>query len=258
MFLAVDLGNSNIVLGVYHDKEWLKVWRTETVSGKSSGEYAVLGHTFFKQSGIEPKEITQGMIASVVPSLTGPMSKALADITGISPRELTHNTETGIVLETERPEEVGPDLIAGAVGAYERVRDTCIVVDFGTATTLMAIKNPGVLTGGAICAGLRITADALINSAELLDDIPLKPPSNVLAKETVGALQSGLVLGHVAMVEGLISRIKEELGPAKVVATGGLVETLAPHTDCFDIVDPLLTLEGLRIIGKRQKADGRN
>lgn len=252
MFLAIDIGNSNIVLGVFHNGEWTHVWRLETETEKNRDEYAVSFRNLFEQSGIHPTEITQSMIAGVVPALTKYLQDVLKELTEVESFILTPHTETGISLGTDNPEEIGPDLIAGAAGAYHHVGDTCIVVDFGTATTLIAVKKPGMLTGGAICAGLKITAEALVNKAALLDDIPLEPPQNILAKGTVEAMQSGLVLGHICMVEGLISRMKKELGPAKVVATGGLAEIVAPHTGCFDLVEPLLTLEGMRIIAKRQ------
>ncbi len=248
MFLAVDAGNSTIVLGVYDNDDWKKVWRIETDKNKVKDDYRSIFLSLFAQAGLSPESITKCMIASVVPHLTAHLQESLKELTGTNPVILTSDTDTGITLEADNPKEIGPDLIAGAVGGYHKVQDSCIVVDFGTATTLIAVQNPGRLTGGVICAGLRITVDALINKTALLGDIPLKAPARVLAQDTVEAMQSGLVLGHACMVEGLIGRIKEEIGEAKVVATGGLAETLAPHTESFDLVEPLLTLDGLRYI----------
>lgn len=260
MFLAVDVGNSNIVLGVYQQDHWRKVWRIETDRGKKRDDYLSQLRTLFDGEMLLPAEVTGSMIASVVPSLNGELAPALRLLTQTDPIILTAEADTGIVIETDRPEEIGPDLIAGVTGAYHRLKQSCIVVDFGTATTLMAVEEPGVLVGGAICAGLKITSEALVGRAAMLSDIPLVPPGRALAKGTVEAMQSGLVLGHICMVEGLISRMKEELkkgkGKVKVVATGGLAETLAGHTDCFDEVDPLLTLDGMRIISERQEGFG--
>lgn len=248
MFLAVDAGNSTIVLGVYDNDDWKEVWRIETDKNKVKDDYRSIFLSLFAQVGLSPESITKCMIASVVPHLTAHLQESLKELTGTNPVILTSDTDTGITLEADNPKEIGPDLIAGAVGGYHKVQDSCIVVDFGTATTLIAVQNPGRLTGGVICAGLRITVDALINKTALLGDIPLKAPARVLAQDTVEAMQSGLVLGHACMVEGLIGRIKEEIGEAKVVATGGLAETLAPHTESFDLVEPLLTLDGMRYI----------
>ena len=248
MFLAVDAGNSNIVLGIYDEGEWVKVWRIETEKDKGRDDYRSIFLSLFEQADIPPEKISRAMIASVVPHLTVHLQDSLKELTGITPRVLGPDTETGILLEADNPKEIGPDLIAGAAGAYHSIQDTCIVVDFGTATTLVAVEKPGRLTGGIICAGLKITIEALINRTALLGDIPLKVPSKVLAKDTVGAMQSGLIMGHACMVEGLINNIKSEIGEARVIATGGLAETLATYIESFDKVEPLLTLDGMRYI----------
>ena len=255
MFLAVDAGNSNIVLGIYEKGKWIQVWRIETDKAKGPDDYRSIFFSLFEQADISPGGITRSMIASVVPNLTVHLQEALRKLIGNAPIVLTPDTDTGLSLEAANPKEIGPDLIAGAVGGYKKVKDTCIVVDFGTATTLIAVENPGKLTGGVICAGLKITVDALVSKTALLGDIPLKAPSKVLAHDTVEAMQSGLVFGHACMVEGLINRIKNEIGDAKVVATGGLAETLAPHIEGFDLVEPLLTLDGMRYIC--EKTEGR-
>ncbi|NGP77812.1 type III pantothenate kinase [Balneolaceae bacterium YR4-1] len=253
MFLAVDAGNSNIVLGIYDGGEWIQVWRIETEKDKGSDDYRAIFLSHFEQADIPLETISGVMIASVVPHLTDHLQNALHELTGIMPLILGHHTDSGISLEADNPKEIGPDLIAGAVGAYHSTQDTCIVVDFGTATTLVAVEQPGRLTGGVICAGLKITIDALIGRTALLGDIPLRVPSKVLATDTVGAMQSGLIRGHACMVEGLINKIKEEIGQAQVVATGGLAETLAPYIESFDRVDPLLTLDGMRMIYDRRE-----
>ncbi|MGK7371679.1 MAG: type III pantothenate kinase [Candidatus Halalkalibacterium sp. M3_1C_030] len=248
MFLAVDVGNSNIVLGIYHEGDWIQVWRIETEKDKSKDDYHSRFLSLFEQTDIPPNAINKAMIASVVPHLTEQLQQSLSDLTGVTPKILGPETDTGISLEADNPKEIGPDLIAGAAGAYHKIEDSCIVIDFGTATTLIAVEKPGRLTGGIICAGLKITIDALINRTALLGDIPLKMPSKVLARDTVGAMQSGLIMGHACMVDGLIERVKNEIGEATVVATGGLAETLAAYINSFDMVEPLLTLDGMRYV----------
>lgn len=253
MFLAVDVGNSNIVLGIHANGSWAKVWRIETDPGKKRDDYLSQFRTLFEGAGLAAGDLNSSMIASVVPSLNNELASAIEQLTRVRPTLINHQSDTGIVMETDRPEEIGPDLIAGVVAGYQIMGGTCIVVDFGTATTLMAVKEPGVLTGGAICAGLKITAEALVGRAAMLSDIPLVPPREVLAKGTVEAMQSGLVMGHICMVEGLIDRMKREMGEGnpKIIATGGLAEMLADRTTYLDKVDPLLTLEGMRIIAER-------
>ena len=151
----------------------------------------------------------------------------------------------------DHPEQVGSDRIADAVAAYERFNSNCIVVDFGTATAFTVVAEPGEMIGAVIAAGLNTIADALVRRTAQLPQVELVPPPSVIGRNTIHAMQSGLVLGHIAMVEGLVSRIKAELGSAQVIATGGLSTVLAPHTDCFDAVDPWLTLDGLRLIAER-------
>ena len=248
MFLAVDAGNSNIVLGIYESGEWMQVWRIETEKDKGKDDYRSTFFSLFEQAGIAPENISRAMIASVVPHLTVHLQDSLEALTGIKPQVLGHDTDSGLSLESDNPKEIGPDLIAGAAGAYHAIQDTCIVVDFGTATTLVAVEKPGRLTGGIICAGLKITIEALIDRTALLGDIPLQIPRKVLARDTVGAMQSGLIMGHACMVEGLINKAKQEIGEARVVATGGLAETLAPYIESVDTVEPLLTLDGMRLI----------
>lgn len=254
MLLALDIGNSNIVMGVSHNGEWENQWRIQTDADKTADEYAVLFGNIFEEVSLHYKDFSRIIISSVVPQLTQTISEVFEERSDTEVLILNGKVETGINVKTASPESVGADLIAGAVGAYTLFKDNCIVVDFGTATTVMAVQNPGELIGGSICAGLKVTIDALVGKAAQLSQIPLEPPPNVLGKNTMEAMQSGMVLGHIAMIEGLIDRMKKELGgSAKVIATGGLSEKVGVHTDYFDVVDPMLTLDGLRLISKRQK-----
>lgn len=250
MLLAVDVGNSNIVFGLWNGSGWVMQQRIETHPGKSSDDY----HSVLIQMLSEEKitaPVASAIVSSVVPAVNQPMSEAIARAWEIEPTFLNHKTDTGITLGADHPERVGADLIANAAGGYALVNDDCIVVDFGTATTVMAVENPGKLTGVAICAGLKVSVEALVGKTAQLQDIPLEIPASPLGKNTVEAMQSGLVLGHLCMVEGLIGRIKKEKNMRRVIATGGLASLFASHTDAFDYVEPTLTLDGLRIISER-------
>lgn len=253
MLLAVDIGNTNIVIGGWRDGKWLHQWRISSEADKTPDEYAVLLQNLFTDAGIAFSEMDEIIIGSVVPGLTLTLRKVLGDRCGCTPFVLDHTTDTGISIDTDHPAGVGADLIAGAAGAWHQFRENCIIVDFGTATTIMAVSEEGSFTGGAICAGLNVTVNALVEKAAKLSQIPLGPPTRIAAGNTVEAMQSGLFIGHLCMVEGLVERMKNEVGPSKTIATGGLAELLAPHTDCFDRVDPMLTLNGLRLIMQRQR-----
>lgn len=250
MLLAVDIGNSNIVIGAYDENRWYSHWRILTVPDKSAEQYVSELTDLFEHDGLDFEMFDYVIISSVVPRLTPLFKQIFTERNPDNVQVLDSTTETGIRLATDSPEEVGSDLIADAVAAYDMVGDTCIVVDFGTATTVMAVKKPGILAGGAICAGLEVTASALIGKAAMLADISLEPPEEIIGTTTEQAMQSGLFMGHLCMVEGLVDRMKKELGPVHVIATGGLAEKMAPHTTVFDVVEPYLTLEGLRIVAE--------
>lgn len=251
MLLAIDVGNSNIVMGIRHGGEWARQWRISTDAHRTADEYGVLFHNLFAESGLEYRDLQRVIIASVVPRLTATLSEVFLKRTGSEPLVVTHETNSGITIDTAQPAATGADLIAGAAGAWNRFGEPCIVVDFGTATTVMAVTGSGSLVGGAISAGLNLTVDALVGKAAQLPQIPLEPPARVISGDTVGAMQAGLFLGHLCMIEGLVARMKKEVGPSRVIATGGLAELLAPHTDCFDDVDPMLTLNGMKVIAER-------
>ncbi len=252
MLLALDIGNSNIVIGASKNGTWEHQWRIQTDANKTADEYAVLFGNLFAEAELGYTAFDQIIISSVVPQLTRTISEVFENRSHTEAVILNGKMETGLTISTKSPKAVGADLIADAVGAYNYFEDNCIVVDFGTATTVMAVQNPGELIGGSICAGLKVTVDALVGKAAQLSQIPLEPPPNVIGKNTVEAMQSGLVLGHICMIEGLINRMRKKMGSAKVIATGGLSEKVGTHTDYFDAIEPMLTLNGLRIIMERQ------
>ena len=249
--LAVDVGNSNIKFGVHDGSHWVHLWPVATVPDKMPDEYAVLLRSFLDDARIEATSIPRVVMSSVVPQLTDGLATMLERHTSRVPLRLGLHLDLGIRVTTEHPHHVGTDLIANAVAGYDRLRTSCIVVNFGTATTLSGVSADGELRGVSIAAGLAVTANALVSGAARLAHVALEHPASTLGRNTTEAMQSGLVIGHLAMVEGLVARIQSELGPAKVIATGGLATVLADHTDVFDAVDPYLTLEGLRIVADR-------
>lgn len=254
MLLALDIGNSNIVIGTSSNGEWQYQWRIQTDTDKTADEYIVLFNSLFSEANLTFNKFDQVIISSVVPQLTRAISEVFEKKSHTEALVLNGEIETGLKIKRLNRKSVGADLIADAVGAYALFEDDCIVVDFGTATTVMVVRNPGELIGGSICAGLKVTIDALVGKTAQLSQIPLEPPKQVIGGSTMEAMQSGLVLGHLCMIEGLIDRIKKQLGgSAKVVATGGLSEQVAEHTNYFDVIDPMLTLDGLRLIMERQR-----
>lgn len=253
MLLAIDIGNSNVSVGLHRDGQWLYQWRIQTVRERMPDEYGVFVRSFFEQAGMEPEQTEQAIISSVVPQLTLGMAEMVERQVRRAPLVLHYGVDVGITIETEHPQATGNDLVANAVAGWNHFHSNCVVVNFGTATTLTAVGEPGRFLGVAIAAGLATTADALAGKAAQLAHIPLAGPPSVIGRNTEHSMQSGLVLGHVAMVEGLLDRMRVELPGAKVIATGGLVSILAPLTTYFDAVDPWLTLEGLRLIAERNR-----
>ncbi len=251
MLLALDVGNTNIVFGVHDGARWTHTWRVQTVRERMPDEYGVMFRNFLREADLEMDQITHIVLSSVVPSLTHGLTEMITRRTGHMPVIVNSAINLGIRINTDHPASVGSDRIADAVAAYERFRSNCIVVDFGTATAFTIVADPGELIGAVIAAGLTTTADALVRRTAQLPQIELTPPPSIIARNTVHAMQAGLVVGHLAMVEGVIDRIRAELGHASVIATGGLSTVLAPYTDHFDAVDPWLTLEGLRLIAER-------
>lgn len=251
MLLTIDIGNTNVVFGAHDGDAWIHTGRVETVRTRMPDEYAAIFRAVLSEAGLELDSFERTIISSVVPQLTRGMVEMVASRAGQQPLVLGPHLDLGIEVKTEHPNQIGSDLVANAVAGYHRFGENCIVVNTGTATTLTAVATPGHLLGVAISAGLMVTADALVGRSAQLAHVPLAGPPSVIGRNTEHAMQSGLVLGHVAMIEGLLSRMKSQIGGAKVIATGGLTTIIEPLTDQFDAVDPWLTLDGLRIIAGR-------
>ena len=253
MLLAIDVGNTNIVLGVFEGSTLVQSWRLQTLRERTSDELGLLVDGLFAHSRLERVQIRGVILGSVVPPLTGTFQAMVDRYFGVRTVTVEPGVNTGMPILYENPSEVGADRIVNSVAAWQRFggngRQPMIVVDFGTATTLDAISAKGEYLGGAICPGVQISADALFQRAARLPRIDVRKPPQIVGRTTVGAMQSGLFYGYVGMVEGLVRRMTEELGGrALCVATGGLADIIAPETPLIHHVDPDLTLHGLRLV----------
>jgi type III pantothenate kinase len=258
MLLAIDVGNTNIVLGVFDGDALVQSWRLQTVRERTSDELGLLVDGLFAHSHLERVQIRGIILGSVVPPLTGTVRAMAEQYFGVRALTIEPGVETGMPILYENPAEVGADRIVNGIAAYEKFGRAAgrplIIVDFGTATTLDAVTARGEYLGGAICPGVQISADALFQRAARLPRIDVRKPPRVVGRTTVGAMESGLFYGYVGMVEGLVRRMNAELGGnALCVATGGLAPVIAPETTLIEHVDPDLTLHGLRIVWERNQ-----
>lgn len=249
MLCCIDIGNTNIVIGISKNEEWIAKWRIQTVKEKMPDEYAVLFKTLLKEKNLNIDSINKVIISTVVPQLKPTFSEMFGKYRGIKPIFLGPGIKSGIKIRTDNPREVGADLVSDAVAAYNRYKSACIVVDFGTATTFSAISSEAELLGVAITPGLEVSANALSLKAAQLPMIDLIAPDRCIGTNTVDSLRAGIIYGYVGLIDGLINRIREEIGlEAPVIATGGLSQIIAPLTKSIDEVDMELTLEGLKIV----------
>ncbi|MDO4166579.1 MAG: type III pantothenate kinase [Eubacteriales bacterium] len=255
MLLAVDVGNTDITFGVFRGSELTTRFRVTVKVPRSSDEYGELICNILEQKGYSPSEITEVIIASVVPKMMYSFTSGIIKYLGCHPVVVGAGTKTGIRIETVNPKEIGPDRIVDAVSAYEQYGGPIIVVDFGTATTYDLVTADGVFLGGVISPGIRISANALWNNTANLPEIEIKSPGMVIAKETVSSMQAGLFYGTIGQSEYIIRKLKAESGltEVKVVATGGLGKIIAENTNEIQVYDSDLTLKGLQLIYQKQK-----
>ncbi len=257
MLWVIDIGNTNIVSGVHDGQTWLHLWRIQTQRDKMPDEYVVLFRALFQEAGLEPKQLTRAVISSVVPPLTGTLAEVTRRLCGFEPLIVGPHLDTGIRILLDNPAEIGSDLLANAVAGYHRMGGACIVVDFGTATTVIAVSERAEFLGGAIAPGLKLAVPALAGGTAQLPAIPLAAPPRAIGTGTISAIQSGIIYGYVGLVEGLVRRFRAEMGcEAPVIATGGLSGLMAQHTTLFNQVDVGLTLEGIRLIAERHNGAG--
>jgi type III pantothenate kinase len=257
MLLAIDVGNTNIVLGVFERTELVHSWRLATYRERTSDELGILVSELFTHAELPRDRVDAIILSSVVPPLTAPAAEMCERYFSRTPLIVDPASNTGMPVLYEPPSDVGADRVVNAVAAYElygRPRGLpMVVVDFGTATTFDAITAKGEYLGGVICPGVGISADALFQRAARLPRVDVRKPPHVIGRTTVTSMQSGLFFGYVAMVEGIVARMREELGNprAPCIATGGMVEIIARETKTIETVDPDLTLVGLRMIWER-------
>ncbi len=249
MLFTVDIGNTNITFGLYEGEALRSSWRIRTIHEKMPDEYGILVVQLFRHRGYQPEQVTGAAIASVVPPLTPVFQQVCRDYLGQDALVVGAGVKTGVRICYENPQEVGADRIVDAAAVRALYGTPACVVDFGTATTFDAVSAEGDYLGGAIAPGITIAAQALFERTAKLPRIELKRPPSAIGRNTVHSMQSGLLFGYVGLVEGMVARFKAELGPqTRVVATGGLAELVACETGVIDVVDPWLTLHGLRII----------
>ena len=252
MLLAIDIGNSNITAGFFKE-QWQYHWRLVTQVNKTPGRYEALLRSLFRKENIETHQIEAVVVSSVVPHLNPSFDKVLSNIFDYRPTWVSP-ANAGIKVSIDNPNEIGTDLLANAVAGYAKSRSSCIVVDFGTALSMTVVGQQGDLLGVSIAPGLGSALKSLTSNTAQLSAVSLVAPKSAIGKNTTDAIRSGIVLGYLGLVEHLLMRIKAELeGDIEVVATGGMVEVIAPLTNQFDAIDPWLTLDGLRLIYERNQ-----
>lgn len=255
MLLAIDVGNTNITLGLWDGERWQQQWRLRTIHNQTVDEYGIYLNTLLR-AGDAGYAVDHAILSSVVPQLSQTFHDACRRYLNVIPLRVTHDTDSGIRVATEFPAEVGADRIVNAAAAYQLYPGASIIVDMGTATTLDVVSETGALIGVVIAPGLEVAAEALTGRAAQLSRVALEAPPQALGRNTVHAMQSGLIFGYTALVEGLVHRLRTELElpHAPVVGTGGLIRLIAPHTNVISHIEPWLTLTGLRLISERVTA----
>ena len=251
MLLTIDIGNTNIMLGIHEEDELRMCWRISTSAKKTADEYGLQTVGFVKESNLGVDLLSAVVIASVVPPLTSTFIKMCETYLDQTPLVVDAGVKTGVRLRYEDPRQVGADRVADAAAVRELYGGPACIVDFGTATTFDAISPEGEYLGGAIAPGIEIAADALFLRAAKLPRVDVMRPPSVIGRSTVHSMQSGLLFGYVGLVEGMVERFRMELGhEMKVIGTGGLADMIARETDVIEFISPWLTLHGLRIIWK--------
>lgn len=252
MLLTVDVGNSNIVAGIWKGDVIERSWRIHTVSKKTEDEYGTIFRSLFSDAGLDPRSVDRVCISSVVPSLTAAMEAMLLRITGRKPVVVGPAIYDKLPINVVNPYEVGADLVADAMAAYDKCGSACVVVDFGTALTFTIVGADGKMLGVAITPGLGTAVNALSRDTAQLPFVELVAPPEPFGQNTVHAIQAGVVYGYTGLVEYMIARIRSEIKQdLKVIATGGLCSVVAPLTKVFSYVEPDLTLRGLKLIAER-------
>ena len=270
MLLAFDVGNTNIVLGVFKDGEMITNWRLETDNRKSADEYGMIINNLFDYEGLKMDDVKDVIISTVVPSILYTLQHLSMKYFNTRAIVVGAGIKTGLIVKYDNPKQVGADRIVNAVAAHAKYGGPLIIIDLGTATTFCAITAKAEYIGGTIAPGLKISSDALFEKTSMLPKVELEEPGQVICRNTINSMQSGLVYGHMGLVEFIVGRMKKELveyceehnEPIKeediqVIATGGLSTMIDKGTECINVVDKLLTLDGLEIIYRKNKKNRR-
>ena len=255
MILTIDVGNTNIVIGVYQETNLLTYWRLQTDKNRTSDEFGITLVNLFKHENIDFTDLQAIVISSVVPPIMYSLEHALRKYFKLEPIIVGPGIKTGLNIKTDNPKEVGADRIVNAVAASELYGSPAIIIDFGTATTFCAVNSKKDYLGGAICPGIKISTEALYQKAAKLPRIELLKPETVICKNTITSMQSGIIYGYVGQVDYIVCRMKEELCEenVNVVATGGLARLIASESHQIKYINGNLTLEGLRILYEKNK-----
>ena len=254
MLICIDIGNSNITIGVFEDEALKFTARLATDTRRTSDQYAIEIRDIIEIYGIKSADITHAAISSVVPTVGSAIERAVNRLFGIRPVVLGPGVKTGLNIKIDNPAQLGADLAAGAVGALAKYPTPTIVIDMGTASTICVLGKNGEFLGGVIAAGVKLTMDALASRTAQLPSVSIEAPKKTIGTNTADCIKSGLIMGQSAMIDGLITKIERELGePATVVATGGLAPDVVKYCDHDISIDDNLLLEGLRIIHSKNK-----
>ena len=250
MILTLDIGNTNMKTALFDGMEMKQYWRLSTNRNRTSDEYGVTLMNLLNHSGVDRTQVQGIMMSSVVPQINFTIEHMCRTYFGIEPMKIEPGVKTGINIKYENPRELGSDRIANAVAAYELYGGPCITIDFGTATSFGAISARGEFLGGAICPGLKLSADALTEKTAKLPRFELVKPDSVIGRNTVTNMQAGIVYGYIGQINYIVNRMKREMNvpDIKVIATGGLAVLVAGESSVIDVMDGLLTLKGLRLI----------
>ncbi|MDR0875161.1 MAG: type III pantothenate kinase [Clostridiales Family XIII bacterium] len=263
MLLACDVGNTNIVLGAFDGGRLVQNWRLETIGYRSADEYGMVVNQLFSFEGLELSDVNDVIISTVVPSMLYTLQHMSQKYIGKRAMVIGPGIKTGLKIVYDDPTQVGADRIVNAVSALNKYGGPLVVIDLGTATTFCAVTKDWRYVGGSIAPGLKISSDALFEKTAKLPRIELDEPARVICKNTIESMQSGLIFGHRGVVEYITERMKRELAeidgsgdPVRVIATGGMATLMESGTSCIDVVDRMLTLEGLAYLYEKNKKNG--
>lgn len=259
MLLVIDVGNTNIVFGVYDSEELIYEWRVATIKNRTSDEYGFLFSQIFEYHNLKIEDVENVIISSVVPTLMHTLSAMSIKYLNINPLIVGENVDIGMDIKYDKPDEVGADRIVNAVAGYEKYGGPLIIVDFGTAITFCAISHKGEYLGGSIVPGIIISSDALFSRTAKLPKVEISKPETVIGKNTVTSMQSGIVYGYIGLVDYLLEKIigeiedRDHVRVENIIATGGFSSLIASESKYINKIDKMLTLEGLKIIYNRNK-----